>query len=212
VSALRAFALRFVLVSAAVVGPALPALAQGVVDSPKVQIAPLAAWGFGGSVLNLATGQERSFDAAPVYGGALDIKVGEGWYAEGFFSRQSTELDGGGVGPGFDVALERYLLGIQQETGSNERVRWFVTFWLGATRFVPGVENYDSELKFTGGLGLGVKTYFSDNIGLRLEVRGFYTIVSGSGGLACINGNCLFAFSGSGLWQGDVGGGLVIAF
>ena len=203
----RAAPLCFILLAFA-----LPAGAQGVVEGPKVQIAALAGWGFGGSVTNLETGQQRSFEAAPVYGGALGIKVGEGWFAEGYFSRQKSKLSGGGLTPDFDVALERYLIGIQQETGTNPRVRWFGTFWLGATRFVPGLGDYGSETKFTGGLGLGVKTYFSDNIGLRLEARGFYTLVKGEGGLLCVNGQCLFAFSGSGLWQGDVGGGLIIAF
>ena len=202
---------RAALLGAGLLALALPAGAQGVVEGPKVQIAALAGWGFGGSVTNLETGLERSFDAAPVYGGTLGIKVGEGWFAEGYFSRQKSKLGGGGVTPDFDVALERYLVGIQQETGTNPRVRWFGTFWLGATRFVPG-GGLDSATKFTGGLGLGVKTYFSDNIGLRLEARGFYTVVKGEGGLLCVNGSCLFAFSGSGLWQGDVGGGLIIAF
>jgi len=27
-----------------------------------------------------------------------------------------------------------------------------------------------------------------------------------------VNGTCLFAFSGKGLWQGDVSGGLILAF
>jgi hypothetical protein len=191
---------------------ALPAAAQEPVEGPKVQIAPLAGWGFGGSVTNLETSQQYSFDAAPVYGGAVGIRVGQGWYAEGYFSRQKTTLSGGGPSPNFDLALERYLVGIQQETGTNPHVRWFGTFWLGATRFVPGVGGYDAATKFTGGVGLGVKTYFTDNVGLRLEARGFYTVVKGEGGLLCVSGSCLFAFSGSGLWQGDVGGGLVIAF
>jgi opacity protein-like surface antigen len=207
----RTSAVRVVLFGAAVLALALPVRAQ-TDEGAKVQIAPLAAWGFGGSVTNLDTGEKRSFEAAPVFGGALGVRVGKGWYTEGYFSRQSTKLAGGGISPDFDVALERYLLGIQQETGTNPRVRWFGTFWLGATRFIPGHGDFDSATKFTGGLGLGVKTYFTDNIGLRLEVRGFYTLVKGEGGLACVNGSCLFAFSGSGLWQGDVGGGLVFAF
>jgi hypothetical protein len=95
---------------AAVVAVGLPAHAQ-IVEGPKVQIAPLAAWSFGGSVDSLATGETRSFDAAPVFGGALGIRVGNGWYAEGYYSRESTKLGGGGVAPDFDIALERHLVG-----------------------------------------------------------------------------------------------------
>ncbi len=49
-------------------------------------------------------------------------------------------------------------------------------------------------------------------MGLRFEARGLYTLVRASGGVFCANGSCLFAFSGSGLWQGDVSGGLILAF
>jgi hypothetical protein len=79
-------------------------------------------------------------------------------------------------------------------------------------RFVPGAGEYDSVTKFGGGVGLGVKTFFAKNVGLRLEGRAFYTLVKGEGGAFCVNGSCLFAFSGSGLWQGDVSAGLILAF
>jgi hypothetical protein len=196
-----------------VLGVARPARAQAFgqqFETQSVQITPLAGWGFGGSVRDVAVGDSRSFDAALGYGGALDLRVGQGWNVEGYYSRQPTKLSGGLAAP-FDVTLERYLLGIQEEKG-DERVRWFGTFWLGATRFVPGFDGFSPETKFTGGVGLGVKTFFSRNVGLRLEARGFYTVVKSEGGLFCASGNCLFAFSASGLWQGDVGGGLILAF
>jgi hypothetical protein len=188
---------------------ALPAGAQDF-ERESVQLTPFAAWGFGGSVRDVAIGEERSFEAAPVYGGALDIKLSDHWNVELLFSRQQSEL-GGGLAPSFDIAMERYLVGIQEEKG-DERLRWFGTFWMGATRFVPGLDAYGSETRFTGGAGLGMKSFFTKNVGLRLEVRGFYTLVKSEGGLLCVNGQCLFAFSGSGLWQGDVGGGLILAF
>lgn len=203
-------AARAVLLGIVFLAVTVPVRAQ-TFEAQAVQLAPLAGWGFGGSVRDVATGESRSFDAAPVFGGALDMKLGPGWNAELYFSRQQTKLGGGGLAPSFDIAMERYLLGIQEEKG-DERVRWFGTFWLGATRFVPGLDAYGSETRFTGGVGLGVKTFFTTNVGLRLEARGFYTVVKSAGGLLCVNGDCLFAFGGSGLWQGDVGGGLILAF
>jgi hypothetical protein len=65
---------------------------------------------------------------------------------------ESRSFDAAAV---FDVALERYLLGIQEEKG-DEHVRWFGTFWLGATRFVPGLSAFGSETKFTGAVGGGL--------------------------------------------------------
>jgi len=190
---------------------AAPARAQSTGDHfQKVQIAGLAAWGGGGSVREVAADQDRSFEAAPVYGGALDIRIGQdGWYTELYASRSESRLEGG-LTPPIDVTMDRYLIGIQQEKGSAQ-LRCHGTFYLGATRFVPGA-GFDSTTKFTGGVGLGFKAFFTRNVGLRVEARGFYTLVQSNGGVACVNGECLFAFSGSGLWQGDIGGGLVLAF
>jgi opacity protein-like surface antigen len=176
----------------------------------SVQITPFAGYAFGGSVRDTVLEEDRSFDAALSYGGTVNFRIGEGWRFELLYSRQPTTL-GGGLGLPLDVTIERYLAGFQEEKGPEENVRWFGTVWLGATRFIPA-GTYDSETRFSAGVGLGVKTFLAKNVGLRLEVRGFYTLVESDGGTFCVNGECLFVFSGSGLWQGDVSGGLILAF
>jgi hypothetical protein len=183
--------------------------AAGEARAQAVQITPFAGWAFGGSVRDAAVGDSRSFDAALAYGGTISFPMNEGWRFELLYSRQPTKIQNGPL-PSLDVAIERYLGGFQEEKGEGN-VRWFGTVWFGATRFVPGGA-YDSVTKFGGGVGLGVKTFFAKNVGLRLESRAFYTLVKGEGGAFCVNGSCLFAFSGSGLWQGDVSGGLILAF
>jgi hypothetical protein len=193
---------------------ALPARAQGF-DPPhpaqqKAQLAPFAGWAFGGTVRDTVNGRERSFDATVVYGGALDLRLSDGWNVELLYSRQPTQLEGG-LFPEVDVTLERYLAGVQEEKGSD-KYRWFGTFYLGASRFDPGLSAFGSELRFTGGLGLGGKAFLSRSVGLRFEARGFYTVVEAEGGFICADGTCLFSFSGRGLWQGDVSAGLVLAF
>lgn len=175
----------------------------------SVQLTGFAGWDFGGSVRDTAFDQDRSFEAALAYGGAVSYPISESWRFELLYSRQPTTLEDG-LSPSLDVTIERYFAGFQEEKGEG-RARWFGTVWFGATRFVPG-RGYDAATKFGAGVGLGVKTFFGKNVGLRFETRGYWTLVSGEGGVACVNGNCLFAFSGSGLWQGDVSGGLILAF
>ncbi len=177
----------------------------------SVQITPFVGYAFGGSVRDTVLDESRSFDAALDYGGSLSFPISQGWRFELLYSRQATKL-AGGLGPPFDVTIERYLAGFQEEKGEGGNVRWFGTVWLGATRFVPGLGGFDSETKFGGGVGLGVKVFPVKNVGLRLEARGLYTLVKGEGGAFCSNGTCLFAFSGTGLWQGDVSAGLILAF
>ena len=194
---------RALAIAALLLAGAVSARAQ------SVQLTGFAGWDFGGSVRDTAFDQSRSFEAALAYGGALSFPISQGWRFELLYSRQPTRLAGGLAAP-FDVTIERYLGGFQEEKGDGN-VRWFGTVWFGATRFVPG-GGFDPATKFGAGVGLGVKTFFSKNVGLRLETRGYWTLVSGEGGVACVNGSCLFAFSGSGLWQGDVNGGLILAF
>jgi hypothetical protein len=145
------------------------------------------------------------------YGGAVSFPVSGSWRCELLYSRQPTRVEGG-ARPPFDVAIERYFAGIQEEKRQGDRVLWFGTLWLGATRFAPGLAGFDSEVRFGGGVGLGAKIFLARNVGLRLEGRALYTLVGGGGGVLCASGNCLFVFSGSGLWQGDVGAGLILAF
>ena len=176
----------------------------------SLQITGFGGWDFGGSVRDTVFDESRSFQAALAYGGAVSFPITESWRFELLYSRQETELEGGLSSP-FDVTIERYMGGFQEEKG-DDRLRWFGTVWFGATRFVPGLAGYDSKTKFGAAVGLGVKTFPAKNVGLRLEARGFYTLVKGEGGAFCANGTCLFAFSGTGLWQGDVSAGLILAF
>jgi hypothetical protein len=192
-----------------------PLQAQGFApqdEGPTVQIAPFVGYQGGGSVVNQEQDQKYSFESGLNYGGTIDIALSPSWRVELLYSRQETTLEStGGAGPSFDVSVERYMIGLEEEKGKGS-VKFHGVLLLGATRFVPGFEDAESELKFTGGIALGVKSFLSKNLGIRLEARGFYTVVESGGDVFCTAGRCLFNFEGSGLWQGDVNAGLILAF
>jgi hypothetical protein len=193
---------------------ATPLQAQGYQtdEVPTVQIAPFAGYQFGGSLWSETLDREYSFESGLDYGGTIDIALGESWRFELLYLRQDTTLESaGGVGPVFDITVERYMVGLEEEKGEGS-VKAFGTILAGATRFVPDFADAGSELYFSAGLSLGVKSFFTRNVGLRLEGRAFYTVVDGGGEAFCGAGQCLFSFSGSGIWQGDFSGGLIIAF
>ena len=177
----------------------------------SVQVTPFVGYAFGGSVWDSVHENDYSFDSSLAYGGSVNFSISPAWRFEVLYSRQATQLSGQGLSPSFDVTIERYLAGFQEEKGEGN-VRWFGTVWFGAARFVPGLGDFGSETKFSAAVGLGVKTFPVKNVGLRFEARGFYTLVKGEGGAFCANGSCLFAFSGTGMWQGDVSAGLILAF
>ena len=202
----------------ALAGPLLlsatPLLAQGYQtdDGATVQITPFAGYQFGGSLRSEILDRKYSFKSGLDYGGTVDIALGESWRFELLYLRQETSLESAGVaGPSFDVTVERYMIGIEEEKGEGS-VKVFGVLLAGATRFVPAFADAGSEAYFSAGLSLGVKSFFTKNVGLRLEGRAFYTVVQGGGEAFCGAGQCFFSFSGSGIWQGDVSAGLIIAF
>lgn len=197
----------FGVVTACVLGSGR-AWAQGMPAEPsRVELTGFAGFQYGGG-FNTEAGRHVSFDAGLDYGGMLDIRIGETWFLEAMYSRQEAEL-GSDSGP-FEVTVERLMGGLSEERGDGPS-KYFGVVLLGATRFTPKLGTFTSKSNFTVGLGLGVKHLFSKNIGFRAEARGYYVRTESGGGLFCA-GACLFVFNSSGMWQGDLAGGLVLAF
>jgi hypothetical protein len=192
---------RLVLLALAI--GAVPAQAQ------TVQLAPFAGFQFGGSFVTPAGAAFELHDSLD-YGGGLDVAISSSWRVGLLYSRQDTELRG--PGPSFDLSVERLMASLVEERGEGTDARFFGEALFGVTRFVSGLGGYDTDSRFTLGVGLGLKRFFSEHFGVRGQVRGLYTFTEADGGVFCVNGECLFLFSGSGLWQGEVSGGLVIGF
>jgi hypothetical protein len=194
---------------------AVLALVSTRVEAQTVEVSPFGSFEFGGSLSSSVYQGVFSIGSSLGYGGTVDIAVARGWKVELLYSRQETDLyaSGGSSGPRFDLAVERYMVGIEEEKGEEGgKTRPFGVFLLGATRLIPNLGSYGSDTGFTLGLALGVKLLVSRNVGFRFEGRGFFTPVATSSSLFCANGTCLFGASGSGLFQGDLSVGLVIAF
>ena len=194
---------------------AVLAFASTRLEAQTVQVSPFGSFEFGGALSSPVFASVYSIGSSFGYGGTVDIAIAKSWRVELLYSRQTTELTGpSGVStPRFDLAVERYMVGIQEEKGEEGgKTRFFGVFLLGATRFNPTLEQYGSDSGFTLGLALGVKLLVSKNIGFRFEGRGFYTPLQTNATMLCNNGNCLFGASGSGLFQGDLSAGLIIAF
>jgi opacity protein-like surface antigen len=98
-------------------------------------------------------------------------------------------------------------------TEYDEAVRPFVVFSLGATNFNPDVEGLDSTTKFSFGFGGGVKFMASDHFGARLEFRGYSTNTDlTQTGWVCGYITCGLVTGSQYVFQGDLTGGVVIAF
>jgi hypothetical protein len=195
----------------ALLGLALLVLSGRGAAGADVEVAPFFGFQYAGSFVRPVQGGHVSSGIGLDFGGTANLRVSEEWRVELLYSRQEAGLSNADAAPPFEMAVERYMAGVQQETTGDPRLRFFGVFNLGATRFAPGRNGRDADTLFTVGLSLGLKRALSDRLALRLEGRGFYLVTSSAGATVC-NGGCVFAFSGSGLWQGDVSAGLVFSF
>jgi hypothetical protein len=145
----------------------------------------------------------------------VDVDFGSatlGLKLEGVFSRERTTLEvaHGAFDPVTSVRVEvdQLLVGGVQDFDYG-RVRPFLSGLLGITRY--GVSG-DNEVRFTVGVGAGAKFFATRNIGLRLDARGYMTIVDLGGAGVCGGFGCAIAFNVSPVFQGDFTAGLIVAF
>lgn len=151
------------------------------------------------------------------YGGFTHYYVADNVLVQLLYLRKDTKIDYTSfflnIDETYDLSVEYYHLGGIKTFGSNEKVKPFVSFSMGATRFhLKDVDQYDDEWRFSIAPSVGVKVYLSDKIGLQAQARllmpltfeGYGIFWSSSGGSGASVG-----FSVP-VWQGDFSGGLFI--
>jgi len=86
----------------------------------------------------------------------------------------------------------------------------YVVGGLGATHFQPGGD-LSSELRFSLNLGVGYMIPLGQTLAVKLEGRGYLTLVNSSGGFLC-SGGCVVQVKGDTLTQGELLAGLAWRF
>jgi hypothetical protein len=180
-----------------------------------VEISPFGGYRVGGSIAEVNGGTVDDDDGGPSAGVIVDVDFGSttaGLKLEGVFSRERTNLEVryGAFDPTTQVRVEvdQLLIGGVQDFDYG-RVRPFLSGLLGITRY--GVAG-DNEVRFTVGVGAGAKFFATRNLGLRLDARGYMTIVDLGGAGVCGGFGCAIAFNVSPVFQGDFTAGVIVAF
>ena len=184
-----------------------PLLAQ------KVEITPFGGYQMGGSIEVLA-GTLRIKDNWN-FGVILDYTLRPGFQLELIYSHQDSELrlKQPLLEPIYlmDVAVEYYHIGALRELKGG-KVRPFVTGTVGVTHFNPKAAGLSSEWRFSANVGLGVKVFPSERIGLRLQGRLMLPIINGGADFFVGPGGGYVIASGEILVQWDVSAGLILRF
>ena len=204
---------------AALLLTALPAGARG----QSIEITPMLGYRFGGSLQAApgtgAGGQssvEVEVDDAAAFGVHLGYRVGEG-EIELLYARQDTQLQTAALftgAPVFDLALETWQLGGTYLFGDDDaRARPFVAVGLGLTRLLPEPSGLSDETRFSASFGAGVKLWLGRHFGIRLEGRGFFTVLDSDSRSFCdSDSGCLIRTTGSELSQAEARAGLILRF
>lgn len=191
------------------------ALGQGTIE-----IQPFIGYTVGGTIpvnsndLNI---REIKFDGGSSYGATVGFNATEHLGFEFMWKRQSTEavgkLSGGGdfeetIGVNLDQYHGNFILHFTDE---DEAVRPFALIGLGATR---GAGDGSSQTNFSFGVGGGLKYFFSQHIGLRLQARYAPTyLFSEAGGVWCNWwGVCWVVSNDKFLNQFDTSAGIIFRF
>ena len=180
-----------------------------------LEITPIIGYVFGGGFEDSANGNRLDLADTENYGIILSLrdKSKPGGFYELLYSHQSTYLKGDGTVLSGDsrlhIDIDTIQIGGTYGT-EGENVNPFVAAGVGVTHMSP--EQGDAETRFSFSLGAGVKVPLSENIGLRIEGRGFATVFDGSGSLFCSNGSCEIQAQGDTMWQFSAFSGVAFSF
>ena len=179
---------KFIALFALLLAPAAFAQDADSTNSPyargRFELTPTVSYNFGGTL----SGEDSEFfdfeleaDDSEAFGVTFGIPLSPWAQIELLASRQQTVLGyddglfGGNIGVAdFDVSY--YHVGGLFQWG-NGQVHPFFVASLGVANLNPDVPGAAAENKFSGSIGGGVKIFLTDNIGLRFEGRGFWTLL-----------------------------------
>jgi len=197
----------------------VPAAARG----QTVEITPLIGYRIGGGFSTAVASDpaagtvDYEVKDSGSFGVHLGFRVARDGEIELLYARQNTRLATDGLFTGeplFDLALETWQAGgnyLFAEEGA--RLRPYIGAGLGITRLLPEPAPLQDETRFSASFAAGVKVSLARHLGLRLEARGFFTVLESDRQTFCRSGEgCLVHASGSDISQGEVRAGLVLRF
>jgi hypothetical protein len=137
-------------------------------------------------------------------------------FYEFLYSRQTTNLDSRNTEiAGVDVTTEYFQFGGTAFFPGEQWAVPYLSLTIGATRYSAD-QGYDSDTKFSGSLGGGLRLPFNDNFAATLGVRGYLTLIESDTSIFCKSDSeeagCLVRSSGSTFFQAEATLGLTVRF
>ncbi len=183
-------------------------------NQPSVEITPLVGYRSHGSFKDTDSEQTRDLDESASFGLILNIDHDANTQWEFMLSRQSTELQLGPLFTGdrlFDLDVTYFSAG-GIYVWRDPKIEPFVGAGFGITYMSPQDSRYDSETRAMIQLVAGYKFFLTEQIGLRIEARGYGTLVDSDAAFFCGDGQCIVRVESDGFGQLELNAGLVVRF
>ena len=183
----------------------------------SVELSPFGGYRFGAGVGVVNGAPVVDDDGGVSFGMVVDVPFGdprEGRKFEALFSREQARVT---VQPTFFsppirelTTVDHMMIGMMQELDPlpNAAASAFLSGLVGLSRYAAGG---DTEVLFTIGLGAGGRFFATRHLGLRVEGRGYMTIVDLGGAAAC-SGGCAILLRANPVFQADLTAGVIFAF
>jgi hypothetical protein len=192
---------------------AAPPKEPAVVAAPKdSNVTVYAGYRFSGGFTDVNTGKTWELTEGPSFAVAADFAIDPKTQWEIFISHRNSSLRASGFSPVADnisLGVTYYHLGGTYFV-DNIGKGVYVAGGLGATHFDPGAD-LSSALRFSLNLGVGYMIPLGQTLAVKLEGRGYVTLVNSSSAFLC-SGGCVVQIKGDTLTQGEAMAGLVWRF
>ena len=184
----------------------------------KFELTPYGGYRVGGHFEESDGDLSVDLDDAQSFGFIFNARHSPITQWEIIYSRQETSADANGFGLSDstpDLSIE-YLQAGGTYLWEGEHVRPYMAATLGGTHVNVTTDGFDSDTFFSFSLGLGLQLRPTNRLGIRLEARGFGTLLDSETDIFCqvspTNNSCLFHVDGTVLWQVEAFAGLVFRF
>jgi opacity protein-like surface antigen len=197
---------------------------SGVAHEPPLmfEVAGFGALAVGGrfrladaGVSGTGTGSSVSLADHGAFALAADLLADEGSQYELFYSREATGLSGNAGVPRNKVTIEYLHLGGTLLLDDEPQIKPYIVGGLGIGRFTPDAQG-STDTRFSASLGLGLRWPVTRHFSVRLEGRGFVTLVNPDTAVFCRSDQngllCRIHGSGQTFFQGEFLAGAAWAF
>jgi opacity protein-like surface antigen len=180
------------------------------------ELTPFIGYRWGGTIFADQTfifGEDVDVAPSMNFGGSLGIPLGDtGMKLELMADRQSSELE---TGDGLfepddeiaDIDVTYLHAGLQIPFARSRNATPYFVVSAGLANIDPQVSGVSAENRFSASAGVGVKLPVSNNLGIKLEGRGYFTALEEED-------DCTICdyFYNEDFYQGEVNLGLVFSF